>query len=61
MSCYFYFVVLAFGPECCGECDVTSLYCMCCVFESDCELFGETIGNMFRCGCYFVVECYGSV
>ena len=26
-----------------------------------CELFGETIRNMFGCGCYFVVECYGSV
>ena len=25
-----------------------------------CELFGETIRNMFGCGCYFVVECYGS-
>ena len=25
-----------------------------------CELFGETICNMFGCGCYFVVECYGS-
>ena len=26
-----------------------------------CELFGETIRNMFGCDCYFVVECYGSV
>ena len=26
-----------------------------------CELFGETIRNMFSCCCYFVVECYGSV
>ena len=24
-----------------------------------CEMFGETIRNMFGCGCYFVVECYG--
>ena len=31
------------------------------VFDSVCELFGETICNMFGCGCYFVVECYGSV
>ena len=23
--------------------------------------FGETIRNIFGCGCYFVVECYGSV
>ena len=26
-----------------------------------CELFGETIRNMFGWVCYFVVECYGSV
>ena len=26
-----------------------------------CELFGETIRNVFGCGCYFVVEYYGSV
>ena len=26
-----------------------------------CELFGETIRNMFWCDCYFVVECYGCV
>ena len=24
-------------------------------------MFGETIRNMFGCGCYFVVECYGRV
>ena len=24
-------------------------------------VFGETIHNMFGCGCHFVVECYGSV
>ena len=34
---------------------------MCCVFDSVCELFGEIIRNMFGCGCYFVVECYGGV
>ena len=56
----------------CGECDVISVYFMCCsvngsvclvcyVFDSVCELFGETIRNMFGCSCYFVVECYGSV
>ena len=32
---------------------------VCCV--SDSELFGETIRNRFGCGCYFIVECYGSV
>ena len=26
---------------------------------SVCELFGETIRNVFGCICYFVVECYG--
>ena len=31
---------------------------VCCVLDSDCELFGETIRNMDGCGCYFVVECY---
>ena len=42
-----------------SECDVVSLYVVCCsvnvscVFVSVCELFG--------CGCCFVVECYGSV
>ena len=43
-----------------GECNVVSLYVlccpvngsvcfMCCVFDSVCELFGETICNMFGC------------
>ena len=34
---------------------------MSCVFDSVCELFGDTIRNVFGCGCYFVVECYGFV
>ena len=56
----------------CGECNVISLYVLCCsvngsvrfvwcVSDSACELFGETIRNMFWCGCYFVVECCGVV
>ena len=56
----------------CGECYIISLYfvrcsvgvsvCLvCCVFDSVCELFGETIRNVFGCGCYFVAECYGCV
>ena len=56
----------------CGKCNVISLYFMCCsvngsvclvccVFNSVCELFGETIRYMFGYGYYFVVECYGSV
>ena len=57
---------------CCNECEVISLYFMCCsvsvsvclvccVFDSVCEMFGEIIRNVFGCGCYFVVKCYGSV
>ena len=53
-----------------SECDVVSLYVVCCsvnvsvcfvccVFDSVCELFGESICNVFGCSCYFVVECYG--
>ena len=34
---------------------------MCCVLDSVCELFGETIRNVCGCSCYFVVECYGCV
>ena len=38
------------------------LFVLCvCVFDSVCELFGETIRNVFGCSCYFVVECNGSV
>ena len=36
------------------------LLCVSC-FDSVYELFGETIRNVFGCGCYLVVECYGSV
>ena len=66
MSCYFYFVLFPLGHEC-GECDVIYLYVMCCsvdasvrlvccVFDSVCELFGETIRHMFGCGCCFVLN-----
>ena len=34
--------------------------CLSCVLRV-CELFGEIIRNMFWCGCYFAVECYGCV
>ena len=34
---------------------------LCCVLDSVCELFGETIRNVCGCSCYFVVECYGCV
>ena len=51
----------------CGECDVISLYFMCCsvngficlvccVFDSVCELFGETIRNKFGCGCNLLLN-----
>ena len=54
------------------ECDVVSryvlccpingsVYFVCCVFDSVCELFDETIRNVSGCSCYFVVECYRSV
>ena len=55
-----------------SECDVVSLYVVCCsvsvyvcfvccVFNSVCDLFGETIRNGFGCSCYLVLECYGCV
>ena len=51
-----------------GECDVISLYFMCCSVKGSvcfvCCGFVNclvTIRNMFGCGCYLVVECYGSV
>ena len=34
---------------------------VCFVFDRVCELFGETIRNVFGCSCNFVVECYGCV
>ena len=34
---------------------------VCCVLDSVCELFGDTIRNEFGCSCYFVVECYECV
>ena len=73
VSCVHHVAVLnaAFCMSC-DECDVLSLYFMwcsvnvsvcfvCCVYDSVCELFSETIRNMFGCGCYFVVEYYASV
>ena len=54
-----------------SECDVSfyvvccsvnvSVCFVCCVLDSVCELFGETIRNVFGSSCYFVVECYGCV
>ena len=38
-----------------------SVCLVCCVFDSGCELFHLTIHNVFGCGCYIVVECYGCV
>ena len=43
-------------------CSVNVSVCfVCCVCDSVCELFGETIRNVIWCSCYFVVECYGCV
>ena len=68
VSCYFYFGLLPLGPELwCVLCYILVFcvllcWCIClsCVLRV-CELFGETMCNMFWCGCYFVVECYGCV
>ena len=68
MNCYFYFFYSLLDLRS-SECDVVSLYVVCCsvnvsvcfvccVFDSVCELFGETIRNVLGCGCYFVVECW---
>ena len=45
----------------CILCVALLMICLSCVYDSVCELLGEAIRNMFGCGCYFVVECYGSV
>ena len=37
MSCYFYFVLLPLGPSC-GECNVVSLYFMCCSVNGSVDL-----------------------
>ena len=37
------------------------LFVLCVACLTVCELFGERSRNVFVCGCYFVVECYGSV
>ena len=43
-------------------CSVNGSVCFVrCVSDSVCDLFGERIRNMFGCGCYFVVGCYGVV
>ena len=71
MSCYFYLFYCLLDLRC-SECDVMSLYFLCCsvnvsvclvccVLASVCELFSETIRDVFGCGCCFVSECYGCV
>ena len=43
-------------------CSVNGFVCLvCCVFDSVCDLFSETICNIFGWGCYFVGGCYGSL
>ena len=39
---------------------VSHMFALFCVLRV-CELFGETIHNVFGCSCYFVVEYYGCV
>ena len=43
-------------------CSVDVSVCLvCCGFDSVCELFGETIRNVFGCGCCFVAECFDNL
>ena len=46
-----------------GPCELlyVSVCLVCCVLDSVCELFGETIRDVFGCGFCFVAECYGCV
>ena len=56
-ECLYVFVVsVMFYP--CKFVFLCQWICLFCVSDSVCELFNETIRNMFGCGCYFVVECY---
>ena len=45
-------VVVALYVVCCSV--NVSVCFVCCVFDSVCEFFGETIRNVFGCSCYFV-------
>ena len=39
-------------------CSVNGSVCLvCCMPNSVYELFGETIRNMYGCGCYGIVQC----
>ena len=38
-----------------------SVYFVCFVLDSVCELFGKTIRYVLGCGGCFVAECYGCV
>ena len=53
----------------CSECDVMSLYFLCCsvnvsdclvccMIDSVCELFSETIRDVFGCGCCCVMDVF---
>ena len=44
----------------CILCAALLMDLLCCVLHV-CELCGETIRNVFGCGCCFVAECYGCV
>ena len=60
VSCTRVVVIVMLYP--CILCDALLVYlfvlCAACLTDSVCELFGETIRNVFGCGCYFVAECY---
>ena len=66
MSCYFnlFYCLLDLSFS---ECDIMSLYFLCCsvnvsvsfvccVLDSVCELFGETICDMFGCGAVLLLN-----
>ena len=40
---------------------VALLMCLFVLCVACLTVFGETIRNVFGCGCYFVIECYGCV
>ena len=44
----------------CGECNGISTYVLCCSVNGFvclvCELFGETVRNVFGCGCYLLLN-----
>ena len=66
MNCYFALSSCLLDLSC-DECNVISLYALCfsvngsvcfvcCVPDSVCELFGNTLRNVLGCGCYLLLN-----